>query len=129
MDDIKVGEYVKTNKGEICKVLGINKEIRNGNRIYSHKSYNLDNRKGSLTRAFIKSHSLKIKKLIEVGDIIEWEWKEFGYYGINEVINRFGTIGVYPEEYDEVISLKDIKIKSILTHEQYERDCYKLEEE
>lgn len=115
-EKICINEYVRTNIEGIGKVINLR-----GYRVY------LDNEKDVHITNII-DHNYDIIKLIQVGDIIEWEWKEFGYYGINEVINRFGTIGVYPEEYDEVISLKDIKIKSILTHEQYERDCYRLED-
>lgn len=71
MEEIKVGEYVRTKKGQICKVLGIRKEQRNGNRVYGHKEYYLDNHKGSLTPAFIVKHSPNITKVLETGDIIE----------------------------------------------------------
>lgn len=122
MDEIKVGEYVKTNKGEICKVLGINKEIRDGNRIYSHKSYNLDNRKGSLTRAFIKNHSFDLKKLIEVGDIIE--------IILNERTEETTKVYIIDEQQLEALRTMKIKLlKTILTHEQYEINCYTVKEE
>lgn len=36
---IEVGEYVRTEKGDINKVIGIREERRNGKRVYSHKAY------------------------------------------------------------------------------------------
>ena len=65
MDRIGVGEFVRTKKGEICKVLGIDEELRIRGRIASHLSYFLDTRKGSLTPAFILKHSKNIIDLIE----------------------------------------------------------------
>ena len=58
--EIKVGEYVRTKKGEICKVLGISPEVRNKTRLYSHKHYYLDNKKGSITRFYITKHRFSI---------------------------------------------------------------------
>lgn len=123
MDDIKVGEYVKTNKGEICKVLGINKEIRDGNRIYSHKSYNLDNRKGSLTRAFIKNHSFNIAELIKVNDFVNG-------HRVANIKNDEGRIEIGLDT-DHMINyyIEEQDIKTILTHEQYEINCYTVKEE
>lgn len=63
---IEVGEYVKTHKGDIHKVIGIREEMKKGKRIYSHKAYYLDSKKGSLTEAFIIKHSKNIIDLIEV---------------------------------------------------------------
>lgn len=137
MEEIKVGEYVRTKKGIIAKVGAIyeygkrekykryftkkNEEFNEGTLIKEHLIY--DTR-----QKYIPKHSKNIIDLIEVGDIIEWEYKKIGYYGINEVINRFGTIGVYGIEYDDVISLKYIAIKRILTHEQFENNCYRIGE-
>lgn len=33
MEEIKVGEWVRTKRGEICKVLGISPEVRDGTRL------------------------------------------------------------------------------------------------
>ena len=120
MEEIQVGEYVRTYNGLIGKIVQITDSGNYAIRIYNGAEY--------VVRAVIVKHSKNIIDLIEVGDIIEWEYKELGYYGINEVINRFGTIGVYGIEYDNVISLKYIAIKRILTHEQYENNCHRIGE-
>lgn len=126
MEEIKVGEYVRTKDGIIDKILnysfGCNVwHCQNGMCIDECNCIGVHLKD-------ITKHSKDIIDLIEVGDIIEWEYKKLGYYGINEVINRFGTIGVYGIEYDDVISLKYIAIKRILTHEQYEKNCYRIGE-
>lgn len=122
MEEIQVEEYVRT-KGKIFKIYEVYKCLVDNFVIVKNKN-------GFPSRIDLKEdkHSKDITDLIEVGDIIEWEYKELGYYGINEVINRFGTIGVYGIEYDNVISLKYIAIKRILTHEQYESNCHRIGE-
>ena len=122
MEEIQVEEYVRT-KGKIFKIYEVYKCLGDNFVIVKNKN-------GFPSRIDLKEdkHSKDITDLIEVGDIIEWEYKELGYYGINEVINRFGIIGVYGIEYDNVISLKYITIKRILTHEQFEKNVYGIGE-
>ena len=126
MEGIKVGEYVRTKDGIIDKILNYSFGC---NVWHCQNGMCIDecNCIGVHLKDIVK-HSKNIIDLIEVGDIIEWEYKELGYYGINEVINRFGTIGVYGIEYDNVISLKYITIKRILTHEQFEKNVYGIGE-
>ena len=99
MDNLKVGEYVRTKKGKIFKY--------GKGRAYLGK----DNE--------IVNHSFNIIDLIEVGDIVFIE----DFFGYN-------FIHVFDESMLEALKkdVKDgIKIKTILTHEQYERNCYRLE--
>ena len=125
MEEIKVGEWVRTKRGEICKVLGISPEVRDETRLYSHKHYYLDNKKGSLTKFYIANHSKNIIDLIEVGDYVN------GYKVISIDINA-------PNDCKECIELdrnntyeyqwiSRNEIKTILTHEQYEANCYTVE--
>lgn len=125
MKEIKVGEYVRTKDGKIIK---FNKfgTLRVGYKnpeyyktiISGRKHYKYDN---------IVKHSTDIIDLVQVGDIIEWYSEIYrGYYGINEVINRFGEIGVYPEEFDALLNLKNLIIKSIVTKEQFNQVKYEV---
>lgn len=118
---IEVGEYVRTHKGDINKVIGIREEQRNGKRVYSHKAYYLDSKKGSLTEAFIENHSKDIKDLLKIGDIVE----------IYDVLFE-DVIYIWNEEMLKAVK-EDIKngirIRRILTKEQYEANCYKVKEE
>ncbi len=130
MKEIQIGEYGRTNLGKIIKFAWL--ETSEGekckNKVILIKNNKVVNEFYYFSKnEYIVKHSKDITDLIEVGDIIEWEYKELSYYGINEVINRFGIIGVYGIEYDNVISLKHITIKRILTHEQFENNGYRLE--
>ena len=113
---IEVGEYVRTNRGEICKVLGISPELRDGKRLYSHKSYYLDTKKGSLTEPFIIKHSKNIIDLIEEGDYVN---------GVR-ILDITGNY-IHTSEFDCCKSRLEIKIKSILTKEQFSSVEYRLE--
>lgn len=64
-------------------------------------------------------YSTNLKDLIKIGDIVRWSCKWCSQYGVNEVIWRFGQVGVYAIEYDNLIELKDIKISSVVTSEQF----------
>lgn len=117
---IEVGEYVRTHKGDIYKVIGIREELRNGKRVYSHKAYYLDSKKGSLTEAFIVKHSKNIIDLIEEGDIVE----------MYDVLNE-DVIYIWNEEMLKAVKTdvnNGIGIRKILTKEQYEANCYKVKE-
>lgn len=121
MEEIEVGEYVRTKRGEICKVLGINPELKNG-RVYSYKSYILDNRKGSLTKTYILKHSKNIIELIEEGDIIV----------VYLPIKKLEMKVIVDKYFCDSLILKGIKgktiiLKSIITKEQFESDKYRIE--
>lgn len=99
MDEIKVGEYIRTKKGKIFKY--------GKGRAYLGK----DNE--------IVNHSFNIKDLIEEGDIVN---RQIVVYieGEGLVVERAEYIFPY-------ILIEEMEIKEILTHEQYERNCYRLE--
>lgn len=99
MDKIEVGEYVRTKKGKIFK---------NGKgRTYLGK----DNE--------ILNHSFNIKELIEEGDIVNGQRVLY--------IEKEGLVIEMADYIFPYISIKEIKIEEILTHEQYERNYYRLE--
>lgn len=99
MDNLKVGEYVRTKKGKIFKY--------GKGRTYLGK----DNE--------ILNHSFNIKDLIEEGDIVN---RQIVVYieGEGLVVERAEYIFPY-------ILIEEMEIKEILTHEQYERNFYRLE--
>ena len=118
-EEIKVGEYVRTKKGEICKVLGVRQEQRADKRVYSHLAYYLDNHKGSLTPAFIVKHSPNIIDLIEVDD----------YVNNCKVVNRDKNSIVLLTD-NGITYLQSIfegkYIHTIVTHEQFKEMEYRL---
>lgn len=127
MEEIKVGEYVRTKYGYIAKITEIDNYIwfnqkinkESGIAVYELSKVEFEN--------LVVKHSPNIIDLIEVGDIIEWYSEIYiGYYGINEIINRFGSIGVYAEEFDALIDLKNLTIKSVVTKEQFNQEKYEV---
>jgi hypothetical protein len=114
VEEIKVGDYVRVN-GIIGKVEQIGNSlfwIENGS------SYSLDNKK--------VKYSSNIIDLIEVGDIVE--------YQVNSLSKlKVGRVKKYRDARDnseylgvEGFDVTKIYIKTILTHEQYNANCYKV---
>lgn len=120
MKDIEVGEYVRINNDfrlialGIGKVIGINKDS-----IYVKMNFELP---FSFKKENIANHSKQLIDLIECGDIIEIRTglhSNFKYFVENE---------------DNLLLLKEqVKqfwnIEKILTHEQFETNCYEIKEE
>lgn len=122
---IEVGEYGRTNFGKIIKFAWYEKEKG----ILNDKAVILVDKMRTTTDCFyyfekgecIVKHSKNIIDLIEVGDIVE----------IFDVLNE-DVIYIWNEEMLKALK-EDIKngigIRRILTHEQYEANCYKVKEE
>ena len=108
MNNIKVGEYVRTREGKIDRVK---------NNDYYMQQY-IECEKGLYLRENIVKHSKNITDLIEVGDIVilEDEFDKNIYY-------------MYDESFVEATK-QDIKegetLKSIVTKEQFEQVQYKI---
>ena len=125
--DIKVGDYIRTTDGIIGKVVDTFTNIYpepweivldNGIDLHEEDLANRDIQ--------IKSHSENLIDLIDTGDYIN------GYKVIH--IDREAPNNVYEgieldmnNNYEYQFIAKN-KIKSILTKEQYEQNCYKVEE-
>lgn len=123
--EIKIGEYVRTKKGLIGKVNKIElagNGVRYGGEFLTDTIIQFNDGRVYERRVRDKEilkHSFNIIDLIEVGDIVFIE----DFFGYN-------FIHVFDESMLEALKkdVKDgIKIKTILTHEQYERNCYRLE--
>lgn len=124
--DIEVGEYVRTpEQGFIGKLVEINRYVTNYYKIDvgreirrpdGHSDHYIYSRDGLGLK-----HSKNIKDLIQVGD----------YVNGMEVLNiKNKTIYVeWSNEFDEYTGFVDENtIKTILTKEQYEANCYRLED-
>ena len=77
-NEIKVGEYVRTIKGNICKVLSIREKHRfmtsSGHPSVTPERYFVDNLKQySISKPYVKKHSKNIIDLIEERRLCEWE--------------------------------------------------------
>ncbi len=111
--EIKENEFIRTKTGKIDKVINNN---------YYMSQY-IECEKRIVEKENIVKHSFNIIDLIEVGDFVNE----------NEVIDKYlfnGEIPVLETTGDETNAkcMCEGDIKTILTHEQYERNCYRLED-
>lgn len=113
-NEIEAGEYVKTKKGFIGKLINIDTK---------NEAYYLDCGK-CVSLVNIIKHSKNIIDLIEEGDLIN-------KHKVIKVINGFaeGTVEIKLLNNIKIYRNHSEDIKTILTHEQYEQNCYKLKEE
>lgn len=106
MDEIKENEYIRTKNGKIDKVINDNYYI----------SEYIECEKGIVDKENIVNHSKNIIDLIEVGDYVNGNYvSEIKEYEDGKTI--LVLIGIVDE--------KDIK--TILTKEQYQANCYTVE--
>ena len=126
--DIKVGEYVRINNdnrncigvGKVTKILNDVIYVDMNNKYNLSVSFKIEN---------IAKHSKNIIDLIEAGDIVE--------YQVNSLSElKVGRVRKYRDarsnnEYlgVEGFDITKIYIKSILTHELYEANAYKVKGE
>lgn len=117
--EIKVGDYIRTLNGCIAKVLDIRGQhkmiTRTGHAAVTPARYFLDNeKKYSISKPYIKKYSSNILDLLEVGDIVNG--------------NKIEDISIgYVECADGSYDLKEKDIRTIMTKEEYERNCYNVE--
>lgn len=129
---LEVGMYVRTTTG-IHKLYSINDNATKWKYEYKCKEQDGD---GTITVCkfcdddIIGEPSYNIKDLIQYGDIVTWAWTGHGYYGRNEVLRRPGCdkLGVYAEEYDDLLPLDMITIYRVVTRELYEAIAFDIKE-
>lgn len=121
MKRIEVGEYVKTEDGIIDKVIiPYNGKCNNPNCSEKHISckYNYYNEKD------IVKHSKQLIDLIEPGDILEIE--EEGYEEKYECLKSDKGLSIYVPISDYYKRIEDLKIKRVLTKEQFRQNSYEV---
>ena len=122
MRKIEEEEYVRTNNGLIGKLIRIERDDID----HSLKWYVFDDGKNEryINKPYITKHSKNLIDLIEEGDIVN-----------NSLIVYKGRTASGKEKMlvgNHIIhgmSLRITDVKTILTHEQYERNCYKVKGE
>lgn len=121
--DIKANEYVRTNGGHIGIFQKYEEEgisqwftmLQNGT-LYT-----------TATKAIVK-HSKNIIDLIEVGDIVEYQVNSLSELKVGRV-KKYRDARSNKEYLGvEGFDITKIYIQTILTHEQYNANCYKIEQ-
>lgn len=129
MDKIEIGEYARTDKGNIFiyanavdennnKLDYIYEKVKNKEYVNGYKW-----EKKWLRNENITKHSKNLIDLIEESDVLEI------FFPIKKTTKK-----IYVDEYfkDSLIlnriMNKRIILKTVLTHEQYNDNCYRLEE-
>ncbi len=126
MDEIKENEFVRTKDGIIDKIFKFYEIL---NEYWCEKGLVIDpeNKIGTHLKDIV-NHSFNIKELIEEGDIVEYQVNSLSKLKVGRVNSYRDTRSnkecLCVEGFDIT---KIAKIRTILTHEQYERNCYRLE--
>lgn len=115
MEEIKTGEYVRTKSGDI----GIFQRYAEEG-IYQWFEMLSNGTLYTIPTIAIVKHRGIITELLEKGDYING-------HRVVKIKNDEGRIEIGLEN-DYMINyyIEEKDIKTILTHEQYERDCYKI---
>ena len=115
MNDIEIGDYVRTKSGEI----GIFVEYRDDKFFCKIK---IKNTYYTPPISTITKHSKNIIDLIEVGDFVNGNivTDKYLFAGEMPVVETSGV-----ETNAKCLCEKDIQL--ILTHEQYSQNCYTVE--
>lgn len=115
-NNIKKDDYARLNTGQIVRIIGIRENELNKKAIYFN-IYNED----WCDSAAVENFSDNIIDLIEVGDIVNESLIVYrGKVASGKeklVVGNYIINGMF---------LEVVNIKTILTHEQYERNCYKI---
>lgn len=123
MSEIEVGEYVRTDNGEIHKVIEV-KENRYITNFADYFYYRYDNNMGGF-KSNIANHSKQPIDLIEVKDLVCFKNKLQ-----NSLKNEEMIIHIFDndtlEEVKQAIKKGEIELLEILTKEQYMANCYKV---
>lgn len=121
MKEIEVNEYVRTNKGNIGKVveirLGLNKDTELYQNVYN--VYMLDNGLWTILD-YIANHSKQLIDIIEVGDYVNG--REVKHIAMFEGFPNYPKLIFVGETH----LIPDDEIKTILTKESYMANCYKV---
>ena len=137
MEQLKEGEYVRTNNGSIFKIIGGNvddylidveyfdlQKIEND--IYDDLMWLNYNDNGGFISRIVKKHSFNLIDLIEVGDYVNGS---FIIRAAKDCVDDEGTPIILAEDYDEwsdngVIYNEDIK--TIVTKERFKAMEYRI---
>lgn len=114
MNEIVVGDYIRTNDGRIAKVVNIKEQ----NKIYKYRAKFRD-RTRYVSAEDIKDNKPNIINLVKEDDYVNGHLV-VGVRG-NYIVTEIGT-------YDGTIIYYNNEIEDIVTNEQIEKIMYRVEE-
>ncbi len=137
MREIEVGEYVRTREGHLGKLMAINEKDYNYLGVDTTKEIRNDGFPATylyLKNEDIVKHSKKIIDLIEVGDYVNGQevieiYEEEDMYCNSSYQFKEKNIEVQNDEYECVpiaYLYTNKEIKTILTKEQYTKNCFEV---
>ena len=116
-DNIRKDDYVRLNTGDIVKVIGIKANTVNKRAIY-YGFY----KQNWFDSAAVENFSDNIIDLIENKDVLKVRIdKTIMFFGMDE-----DTLDIKYKELIENIENGEYELLEILTHEQFEANCYKV---
>ena len=119
MEELEIGEYVRTKDGIIAKITDIVKEycIDCDNDVFDVGNSAMMEIPWEHIKEYVIKHSKSLIDLIEVGDYVNGKYVDkIKQYKDGKAL--LTLIGIIMED----------EIETILTHEQYMQNCYKVEE-
>lgn len=123
MEEIEVGEYVRTKSGDIGKVIS---EFGSSIRIvFKNEEWGI--RKDKEDREIL-SHSKNIIDLIEEGDVVKYKLKGLSVSGIRIVKKHIDARTSKENLLVQGFMLEQLEIKSIVTKEQFTSIEFRLED-
>lgn len=128
MEEIKVGEYIKTKRQGICKIDHIN-ENAPINKYWVNPD--CDGWCNCVKTTDVLKHSFNLIDLIEAGDIIEIEKEKYeviydeSYEKLGILIPSRNQLAVRHSSLEFIF--QQYKTIKILAKEQYEKHCCKIE--
>lgn len=126
-DKIEIGEYVRTKDGRIAQIKSIDYEagIYRFNRIIYINDFGMKENvlyNNEMFKKLIVKHSKQLIDLIENKDVLKVRIdKEIMLFGMDE-----DTSDIKYKELIENIENGEYELLEILTHEQFEANCYKV---
>ena len=130
MEEIKVGEFVRVNSDFRLIALGIGQVIRiSQDTIYVKMNFELP---FAFKKDNIAKHSKKLIDLIEEGDFVNGKEVRVlkGDISSSDIDDEEDFCYTdYNDEYGEWYGFREDEVKTILTHEQFEANVYKVKGE
>lgn len=113
MEEIRVGDFIRTTRGEISKITSIKYDG-----LACLKWYFCNNDRTCINKPYITKHSSNIIDLIEVGDYVNgWKVRDVYLEGERHYLKLTGL---------EHARIYDDDIKSIVTHESFNSIKYEV---